>query len=204
MNSTLNFCSTQSAALLEHLSDDQIDDHLIGDLASEPSAHLAECAHCCERVALAAAPIASFDSVTMAWSERRSATLPIPDLSAQRPLWQRHMTSAMACFTFVLGVALINADHQIASKTAQLQPAHQNSTFQAAVPAPVPTETASVTLAPQFAPPDAQISTDNQMLKAVDDEIQPSLDSPSALGLEPVRSSAPQRLAVVSVRSVQD
>jgi hypothetical protein len=188
--------SIQSAANL-HLSDEQIDDHLIGDLAAEPAAHLAACAHCAQRASAAAAPIASFESVTMAWSERRSATLPIPELAAQRPLWQRHMTTAMAGFTFVLGFALINANHQFAS--TDLAPAH--STHQAATarvifPSAVFTHTTGVHLDH----PAAQITADNQMLKAVDTELEASADSPSALGLEPVSAEAPRSSTTVSVQ----
>jgi hypothetical protein len=197
MNSALQFRSTASAPFSDdHLSDDQIDDQLIGDLAAEPAAHLATCSDCSHRVALAAAPITSFDSVTMAWSERRSATLPLPDLSGQKPLWQRHMSSAMACFTFVLGVALINANHEVAFKAAALHSAQPASTLQAVTPAPALTETASINIAP----PEAQISADNLMLKAVDTELQPSAESPSALGLEPVSDPAPRPRTTVSVQ----
>jgi hypothetical protein len=195
MNSALELRSTQSA----HLSDDQIDDHLIGDLAAEPTAHLADCADCTLRVTQAAAPIASFDNVSMAWSERRSATLPLPGVAAQRPLWQRHMNSAMAGFTFVLGIALINADHQFAPNV-DLQPAPHNSTLQAVAPAPALTGTARVTVPPAA----AQVSADNQMLQAVDAETQPSADTPSALGLEPVSNTAPRPRPTVSAQFVQD
>ena len=81
---------------LHHLTPDQVDDHLIGDLAPAPAAHLAACSLCAERVALARSPLSSFQQVSTAWSERRSATLPIPVLDQQRPLLQRHMASASA------------------------------------------------------------------------------------------------------------
>jgi hypothetical protein len=203
MNSTPDFRSIHTALDL-HLSDDQIDDHLIGDLAAEPAAHLADCAHCIQRVATAAAPIASFESVTMAWSERRSATLPLPNLSAQRPLWQRHMSTAMAGFTFVFGFALINANHEFSFRTADVPPAvhsaREISTPRVIFPTPVFSQTASV----HIPPPEAQIAADNQMLNAVDNELEASADtpadSPSALGLETVDTAAPRPLATVSVQ----
>jgi hypothetical protein len=182
-----------------HLSDDQIDDHLIGDLAAAPAAHLAACSHCSSRVAEAAGPLTSFQNVTMAWSERRSATLPIPDLSQQRPLWQRHMAFATACFGFVIGIAVINTSHEVELKTAELQTAQPQSSRQVATErattqTPVLTETAS-------APREAQITADNHMLKAIDKELSTSTDSPASLGIEPVsdRSSRPPATA-----SVQD
>jgi hypothetical protein len=195
MNSAYNFRSIKSA----HLSDDQIDDQLIGDLAPESAAHLAACTDCSQRVASAAAPITSFESVTMAWSERHSATLPLPDLSAQRPLWQRHMTTAMAAFTFVLGFALINANYQFSARTPNFQPAHENPAPRVVFPTPVFAQTSSV----HIAHPQAQISADNQMLKAVDMELEASAESPadssSALGLEPA-AAAPRPAATVSVQ----
>lgn len=228
MNSHLDFHSTAvsyesayCAQSHDHLSDDQIDDLLIGDLTAAPAAHLASCSLCADRVAEASDPIACFQNMTMAWSERRSATLPIPDLSQQRPLWQRHMAFATACFTFVIGIALINASQQVALKTAelqsaqleptqqqpaqlqstqqqptQLQPAELQPTRQVAPPAPVLTETASVTVAPL----DAQISADNQMLKDVDNELDTSAVSPAALGLEPVSDHSTRTPSTTSVQ----
>jgi hypothetical protein len=169
-----------------HLSEDQIDDQLIGDLAAGPAAHLAGCSVCTDRVAAAADPMASFQSVTMAWSERRSATLPTPSLSQQKPLWQRHMAWATAGFAFAIAIALTNASHQVVLKTAELQPtlqqpALQQSAQQAALPATVLTETASLTGAPR----EAQIAADNRLLQAIDDDLDTSADSPAALGIEP-------------------
>jgi hypothetical protein len=187
-----------------HLSDDQIDDQLIGDLAAGPAAHLAACSVCTDRVAAAAAPMSNFSNVTMAWSERRSATLPIPDLSQQKPLWQRRMAGAVAtaCFAIAIIIALTNASHQVAIKTAELEPMQQESTQQepaqqTAPPATVLTETASVA----FPPRAAQISADNQMLQSIDDELDASADSPAALGIEPV-SDHPGRPPTTT--SVQD
>jgi hypothetical protein len=184
-----------------HLSDDQIDDQLIGDLAAGPAAHLADCSVCTDRAAAATDPLASFQNVTMAWSERRSATLPIPDLSPQKPLWQRHMAWATVGFAFAIGIALTNASHQVAVKTAELQPTQQDSTQQnpvqqAATPATVLTETASVTVAPR----EAQIFADNQLLKAIDDELDTSADSPAALGIEPASNPSGRPPTKISVQ----
>lgn len=65
-----------------HLTEDQIDDALIGDLAVTAAAHLSGCKACTTRVAQAEMPLASFKAVTTAWSERRSATM--PTLAPQR------------------------------------------------------------------------------------------------------------------------
>ena len=54
-----------------HLTEDQIDDVLMGDLAATTAAHLAACEACKLRVAEFEAPIASFKAVSLAWSERQ-------------------------------------------------------------------------------------------------------------------------------------
>jgi hypothetical protein len=199
MNSHLDLYSCPmprgSASLFEghaHLSDNQIDDQLIGDLAAEPAAHLATCPVCTERVAAAASPLTNFQSVTMAWSERRAATLPIPDFTRQQPFWQRHMAWVTACSIFAIGIALTNASHQAVIRTAELQPMQQTAS-----PSVLLTETASATVAPR----EAQVFADNQLLKAIDDDLDTSADSPATLGIEPV-SAQPSRSP--TPRSVQD
>ena len=112
-------------AAADHLTADQIDDHLIGDLAAAPAAHLAACSLCTDRVAAVANPIASFQHVATAWSERRSATLPIPVPTQQQPLWQRHTAWASACLTLAVGVALINASHQFSIRPPRPNPRHR-------------------------------------------------------------------------------
>jgi hypothetical protein len=164
-----------------HLTETQLDDHLIGDLAPIPAAHLAACALCTQRAEAAAAPIASFQHVSTAWSERRSATLPIPAPTQNRPLWQRHMAWATASLSLAFGIAFLNATRPFAFN---------------ATPQPAPTVAATAaagqppTLTPKApAPRTTQISADNHMLQAIDASLDPSTDSPAALGLTPAAAS---------------
>jgi hypothetical protein len=198
----VSIAAASSAARLtpHHLTPDQVDDHLIGDLAPAPSAHLAACPLCAERVALARSPLSSFRQVSTAWSERRSATMPIP---SQRPSWQRHTAWATATLSMALGFAFINATHQF-SLLNSLQPApisspsaHVNPVAHAAVvpQAHALTETASAAPSPRA----ARISADNHMLSAIDASLDPSTDSPTALGLQPAAAPNPGPLA-----SIQD
>ena len=173
MNALLDQNLTPTA---HHLTPDQIDDHLIGDLAPTLVAHLAACSLCADRVATAASPIASFRQVSTAWSERRSATLPIPVPTAQRPVWQRHMNWATASLSLAFGIAFLNASHQFSFNTA---------------PQPSPTrsisvqQTAAMPLAPGIAsePRPTEISADNHMLSAINASFDASNDSPADLGL---------------------
>ena len=175
----------------DHLTDDQIDDQLIGDLAPAPAAHLAACSLCADRVATAASPIADFQNVSTAWSERRSATLPIPVPVQQRPIWQRHMAWATASLSLAFGIAVINASHQFSLQTSAPQPAPVQTAQSFAAPQtiapqtiaaqPALTETASIAAAPRA----TQIAADNHMLRAIDASFDSSSDSPAALGLIP-------------------
>jgi len=174
----------------DHLTADQIDDHLIGDLAAAPAAHLAACPLCADRVAAVANPIASFQHVATAWSERRSATLPIPVPTQQQPLWQRHMAWASACLTLAVGVALINASHQFSIQTAAPSLAAE------AVPVPqaiAPPKTAALTETASVAPSarTTQIAADNHMLRDVNTAFDPFAENPAALGLTDNHSSRP-------------
>jgi hypothetical protein len=173
-----------------HLTDEQIDAELLGDLGEQPAEHLAACAECTERVTQAAVPLASFRATTMAWSERRSATMPMPAVEAQGQVWQRRMGWVMASFVLVAGIVLVNNRHN--EMTASVQEA-QASAPQDAVPvAPVKMASAAparlaTTAVAQTAPVAAdndRFAADNTMLKAVDVELNASVDSPALLGLE--------------------
>ena len=184
--------SFASEPLDAHLTPDQIDDHLIGDLAPAPAAHLAVCSLCAERVAAAASPIASFQQISTAWSERRSATLPIPVPAVQRTVWQRHMAWATASLSLAFGIAIINATHQFSfDTTPQPTPAAavsaQRTPFQQSAVSPIAlTQTADIAPAPRAAQSATQVSADNHMLRAIDASLNPSTDSPAALGLTSV------------------
>ena len=184
-----------------HLTPDQLDDHLIGDLAPAPATHLAACSLCAERVAAARSPLSSFQQVSTAWSERHSATLPIP-IPSQRPSWQRHTAWATATLSMALGFAFINATHQFSILNAP-EPAPIASTSPRLTPvqpplitaeAPASAETASLAPAPRA----VQIAADNHMLQAIDASLAPSADSPAALGLLP--AAAPNTGPLTSIQ----
>jgi hypothetical protein len=161
---------TQVHLTQDHLTEAQLDDHLIGDLAAAPAAHLAACPHCSARVAEAAAPVASFQAVSLAWGERVSATAPMPSLPSHRAVWEHRLIAAMALALCAAGVGLSGA----ATRFAHLRPE--------AAPAAM-TESAA-------APSPAQLNQDNQLLNTIDRELAAS-ESPASLGL--VSAAAPRR-----------
>ena len=153
-----------------HLTDEQIDDYLIGDLSAGLEAHFAVCGMCQDRVAAMEGPIAVFKNVSLAWSERQSATLPVRPAGIQlqtarsrRLLWAATATTAVA-----ISVAIPLAHH--GSPKAAAQSAPQASTS--------PAQTYS-------AEREEQIAQDNQMLQDIDREIGAPVSSPSeTFGLE--------------------
>jgi anti-sigma factor RsiW len=167
-----------------HLTEDQLDDHLMGELDGAPAAHLAACSHCTARVAEFDAPLASFRAVTMAWSERQSATAPIPTVAAAaRSVWERRLAWSLAAATCaILGVA--GANHRVS--------------LSAPAPQPVLSQEAA-------APSADQLSSDNRLLNSIDRELNASNESPDALGLVPVSSAQPRATRVALFRTaVQD
>lgn len=172
-----------------HLTADQIDDHLIGDLAPAPAAHLAACALCADRVAAARSPLDSFHTVSTAWSERRSATLPIPAAPTARPLWQRHSAIATACLAFAFGATLLNANRQLALQPAAPPPAPAQLA-DAAPAAPVSAQSVALIQTASASSRSARIAADNRMLRAMAAAFDPASDSPAALGLAPEAATA--------------
>jgi hypothetical protein len=180
-----------------HLSNDQIDDHLIGVLEPAAAAHVATCADCTSRVATAAAPIAGFVTVANAWSERRSATLPLLSASAtasQRNFAMRVTAGAVATavlvITFAVHTSISPASHSSATRqAAQSEPVAPAASQPQALTELASTGPTETSLSPRERMLRERISRDNQMLKAIDTELD-TTESAASLGLEPAGSSA--------------
>jgi hypothetical protein len=165
--------TTASVAPSQHLTEDQLDDHLIGDLAEPAAAHLAACDLCATRVAQANSPLTSFQSVSLAWSERVSATAPIPSLSSARSLLERRLAWSMAIAACAVGLGLTGLNHRL--------------------PPPVSVASSSASQTVATPPTEAQLSSDNQLLGTIDNELSVSAETPAALGLVPVSATTRPR-----------
>lgn len=179
-----------------HLTEDQIDDALMGDLAAKAAAHLAGCSTCAERLAEARMPLASFKAVSTAWSERRSATLPavVPQraglgsrlgsrLGARGRLagWSAGLSGALA-----LAIAVPVMLHPGRGPAAE--GSHAGGQVAQVAPVGAAGQAAAVPSSPKTASApevvaDEQISQDNAMLQDVSRELSASTQSPAALGL---------------------
>ena len=155
-----------------HLTEAQIDDHLIGDLAPEAVSHLNSCTACQARVAELEQPLADFRAVSLAWAERRSATMaPLPAAPA-RPnhglAWASLATAATAALA--VGIVIPALRH-----TTSAAP----SVTVAALNYPGQTLAASSTSTPE------EIARDNQMLDAIDRALDGPVVAPAGYGTAP-------------------
>ncbi len=149
-----------------HLTDDQIDDVFIGDLAQNCASHLAGCPECQARVAEMESTIASFKNVSLAWSERQSATMPVRPvaMTVQAPYVRGAVWAAAITVVAVVGVAVPLAHRGTKAPVARAE-----------------------SVAPQtfVAEREEQIAQDNRMLRAIDRELDARVSSPSeTFGLE--------------------
>ena len=196
----------KSSIHLVHLSDDQIFSTLSGDVSAGVAAHLANCSVCSRRVAEAEAPIASFKALTLAWSERRSATLPLQPPAAPPLAWHRRaVMAATATAALLVGISVPLARNEAPSApvvTSHATATPSSSAEVATVSAPAltaamqhksPEAPAAVENA-QTKPQDEQIARDNQMLQNIDRALDNSVESPAdTYGLQPISSQGPAR-----------
>jgi hypothetical protein len=186
---TGDFAAPAEAA---HLTEDQINEQLIGDLGRPWSDHLAACDLCVARVADARTPLAHFKAVTLAWAERRSATLPLhQEIARSARFHPRLAWAAAVSVALAIGFAVPVVSHHERKDSAQLA-AHTSTISNQATDAGA-ADSGSTELADGNVCAQAQIVRDNQMLQAIDRELDSSVEAPETLGLQPLNSAAPKR-----------
>jgi anti-sigma factor RsiW len=136
-----------------HLSEEALDDVLIGLGSEESEAHLAVCSECRAQVETFRGDVALFNAASAAWSESRR---PQPRLREREDARTRIAFVSWAVAAAALVVMAFGVWHH-----RPAPPSNQASAFQ---PQPVDTE--------------AQIAQDNQLLQAVNAAISPDEDSP--------------------------
>ena len=139
--------------LTNHLSEEALDDVLIGLGTAESHAHLAVCAECRVQVATFRGDIALFNAASVAWSESRR---PQPRESAP------HGRTLRAAFIGWAAVATALVVMAVGIWRHRPEPSRQAHTIQQSKP--VDSE--------------AQIAQDNQLLEAVNTAISPDEASP--------------------------
>lgn len=183
----------QNPIAMPHLSEFELDEVVMGDPSPTALAHLATCEECSTRRNAIAEPLASFRKVSLAWSERRSATLPLREESFGRatasPSWLRRH-GWLAATAAVVAVMLAVPMH-FSNRQSDTQPGQHHSsateTADAATPATSATSRPSVATPTHVSSDDLsrqrQIDADNQMLAAIDHELDASQAKLAAYGL---------------------
>lgn len=170
----------------DHLTADQIDDALIGDLAEVCATHLTGCQACRLRLAEAAAPLASFNAVSLAWSERQSATLPLRPLSSTRAAWlPRALWAASAAAVLALGIAVPVLHHSESDNAAASYGAAAPTLMASTGPVDNP-----------VAAREEQIARDNQMLQNIDRELTTPASLDQEYGLQTVGRNTSTRASM--------
>jgi hypothetical protein len=180
------------------LTDDQLDEVLIAgsvadaDLTAEAITHLSACDLCQERLAASGAPLAGFREVSLAWAERRSATMPRPaGIPAGARQGRRLAWASVATAVLAIGIAI-----PMAYERGNASPG-TSSDAPSSVAALGHTGISSVT--PAAATPD-QIARDNQMLQEIDRALDAPTNTPAEYGLLPSSSRATTRARSAAVR----
>jgi len=154
-----------------HLSDDELDEILIGIATDDASAHLAHCTSCGQRLAAFQSQLDAFNHATMAWSEARANSIS-RDLLAHKLTPRVTLKAAWSSAAVaVLALAFAVGGRHYASETAPME------TAQAPSAASSPDDVRQ-----------HEIDSDNAMLAAIDDEIV--TPQPDRFGLyEPAKAS---------------
>jgi len=137
-----------------HLSEEALNDVLIGEASPAAASHLAGCAACRAKVEQTGLAMQLFNKASLAWSETRSITMQAPRVPARG----RHLPFATAAWAAVAGLLLVAA-----------VPVWRH----AERPAPQP-GTMAVSSNMGAEDSETQIAQDNELLKAVDAAINPN------------------------------
>ena len=132
-----------------HLSEESLDDVLIGLGSPESHAHLAACTECRAQVEAFQGDVRLFNAASMAWSENRPRSAP-------------HRTHARLAFGSWAAVSAALVLMAVAIWQHRPTPVPNHTT----ILQPMPVDSA------------AQIAQDNQLLEAVNAAISPDEDSP--------------------------
>jgi hypothetical protein len=135
-----------------HLSEEALDDVLIGFGSPESHAHLAECAECRDHLKMFLGDVALFNTASLAWSKDR-----LPRPRTEKP---RRVRMHVAFVGWAVTAALLLMALGIWHHRPEAAPKQAN------------------TVQPQPVDSEAQIAQDNQLMQAVNAAISPDEASP--------------------------
>ena len=161
----------------QHLSDDQLEDLLLGEADAAAADHSAACPLCYGKLQSFATLVADFNQSSLAWSQARSAQRPQVLASPARAPRRLFTTPAYAfAATFLVLVTILFgrfSPHPAAHPQQLAQPAELTASQPPA----------------QHAGPDPQIAADNNLLAQIDSALEQPDPAPFApVPFAPARS----------------
>jgi anti-sigma factor RsiW len=173
---------------MPHLTEEQIDELLMGSLEPAEAAslreHAATCEACASQLAELESHIASFKAVSLAWSERRSATLPVrPAAKRSGVRWgMGFVWGSVAAAALLAAIIPVLRHEQNVRVQEAYNKARMQGTSQPAIAAqPANSDTAQYSAADNGVPENAQdIAKDNQLLAMVDAELNAPIPTPGS------------------------
>ena len=146
-----------------HLTDAEFTDLLLGSMAPAVSEHLEACAACAEEARRVSGAIGTFEAETRLWAERHAATMPALVVPSQLD-WVRRPAAITTWAAMTAALVL----------WASLGVRHLQQPAQAPV-AVASTEDSAAPLS------DATLKADNDLLAAIDGQLQASAAPPASL-----------------------
>lgn len=147
---------------LPHLTEEQLTDHLSGVSLPAINDHLAACEPCRQEIASMRASFQVFHHASMEWSERRQNAVGLtPRLRRAAPYWRPAAVWAVACVAVIAAILLFG----LLRRPVKTSPFTSGTV---AVPAAGDSNT-------------AELSQDNQLLAAIDKELDSADLSPQKM-----------------------
>ena len=160
--------------LASHLSDDQLEDLLLGESAPDAVAHLAGCSLCSARRGTFTSSLADFNQATLGWAEARNKAMHSP---AQARETRNGTVRFLPAYAWAFAAALLLVAAMLFLRPASHGPVEIGY---AAQPAAVLETTAAA---------DPQIAADNLLMVNIDTALnQPD---PMPFAIHPEQESAP-------------
>lgn len=157
-----------------HLSQEALDDVLIGVGSTGAQAHLAECAHCRARLTALSGIVSQLDASSLAWSRVRAAGLPEPRAGSGSHHW-RFATMVATLGALLLTLLAVPVWHHQQMRAADADNAGRAASIQHPLP---PVEISA-----------AEIAADNQLLHDVDSAVNTNEALPF---VDPIRTGRPR------------
>jgi hypothetical protein len=152
-----------TSELSTHLSEEAIDDVLIGMNSAHADAHLAGCLECRDQLEEFRTEVQWFNQASLAWSEARSATIPRPAarLKVRPAIVALAGWALVAVVLLAIGLSVWNHSDEWNDR-----PSAQHAAAPAAVATPAPQDS------------EEQIAQDNDLLQSIDAALNAVEESP--------------------------